>query len=43
VVGYEDLMTTRSLAAARERGLARVEGRDYRVQDGDVIHVRFHV
>jgi GTP-binding protein YchF len=43
VVGYSDLVAVGSLAAARERGLLRVEGRDYVVRDGDVIHIRFHV
>ena len=41
VVSFEDLRAARSLAAARERGLLRVEGRDYVVQDGDVIQFRF--
>ncbi|MGQ9626831.1 MAG: redox-regulated ATPase YchF [Anaerolineae bacterium] len=43
VVSYEDLMASGSLAAAREKGLMRLEGRDYVVQDGDVIHFRFSV
>ena len=43
VVGYPSLMAAGSVAAAREQGRLRVEGRDYLVQDGDVIHVRFHV
>jgi GTP-binding protein YchF len=43
VISYADLMALRSLAAAREQGRLRVEGRDYLVQDGDIIHVRFHV
>jgi hypothetical protein len=41
VVSFHDLMAAGSLAAARERGQVRVEGRDYVVQDGDVIHFRF--
>jgi ribosome-binding ATPase YchF (GTP1/OBG family) len=32
-----------SVAAARDRGLLRVEGKEYVVQDGDVIHFRFAV
>jgi ribosome-binding ATPase YchF (GTP1/OBG family) len=43
VVSYDDLMRSHSLAEARERGLLRLEGRDYVVQDGDVIHFRFAV
>jgi hypothetical protein len=41
VVSYEDLMGAGSMAAAREKGLRRLEGREYVVQDGDVIHFRF--
>ncbi|OYD07935.1 redox-regulated ATPase YchF [Paludifilum halophilum] len=43
VVSYEDLMEAGSMAQARERGLLRSEGKDYVVQDGDVIHFRFNV
>jgi ribosome-binding ATPase YchF (GTP1/OBG family) len=41
VVSYSDLMAAGDFARAREQGLARLEGRDYVVQDGDVIHIRF--
>jgi GTP-binding protein YchF len=41
VVAFTDLDHSGSFAAARERGLIRLEGRDYVVQDGDVIHFRF--
>jgi len=41
VVAYEDLVASGSLAAARERGLVRLEGKDYEVRDGDVITFRF--
>lgn len=41
VVSYEDLMSAGSLAAVREKGLLHLEGKDYLVQDGDIIHVRF--
>lgn len=43
VVDHAVLLACGSLAEARERGLVRLEGRDYPVQDGDVIHFRFHV
>jgi hypothetical protein len=43
VISYEDLARAGSAAAAREQGLIRTEGRDYRVRDGDVIHIRFTV
>ncbi|NLE76416.1 MAG: redox-regulated ATPase YchF [Chloroflexi bacterium] len=42
VIGAADLLATGSFAAARERGLLRLEGRDYVVQDGDVMHFRFN-
>ena len=41
VVSHQDLMAAGSLAAAREKGLLRLEGREYVVQDGDVVHFRF--
>jgi len=41
VISFPDLDKLGSFAAARERGLIRLEGRDYVVQDGDVIHFRF--
>ncbi len=37
VVDYDDLVTYRSFAAAREKGLLRVEGKNYVMQDGDVV------
>jgi ribosome-binding ATPase YchF (GTP1/OBG family) len=42
-VSYEVLVRCGSVAAAREKGLYRMEGREYVVQDGDVIHFRFNV
>jgi GTP-binding protein YchF len=41
VVSFPDLMQSADFATARERGLLRLEGRDYVVQDGDIIHIRF--
>ena len=43
VVNYQDLMDCGSTAAAMEKGLVRMEGKDYVVQDGDVILFRFNV
>lgn len=43
VVSYEDLMACGTMAAAREKGLIRSEGKDYVVQDGDIILFRFNV
>ncbi len=39
-ISYEDLVETRSKGAAREKGLLRLEGKDYVVQEGDVIEFR---
>jgi ribosome-binding ATPase len=41
VVTWEQLVDAGGFAAARERGTLRVEGRDYPVADGDVVHFRF--
>jgi GTP-binding protein YchF len=41
VISYGDLMAAGDLVRARERGAIRLEGRDYLVQDGDVVHIRF--
>ncbi|MGN0132717.1 MAG: redox-regulated ATPase YchF [Lachnospiraceae bacterium] len=43
VVNYKDLLELGSLSAAREKGLVGMEGKDYVVQDGDVILFRFNV
>lgn len=43
VVNYQDLLSQGSLAAAREKGLVGMEGKDYVVKDGDVILFRFNV
>ncbi len=43
VVAYDDLMRCGSHAAAKEKGLVRLEGKDYVVQDGDIILFRFNV
>ncbi|GGB42956.1 redox-regulated ATPase YchF [Virgibacillus dakarensis] len=42
-VSYDDLIAAGSMAQARENGKVRLEGKDYVVQDGDVIHFRFNV
>jgi ribosome-binding ATPase YchF (GTP1/OBG family) len=42
-VSYEDLVGAGSWDAAKAAGLLRVEGKDYTVQEGDVLHVRFAV
>ena len=43
VISFEELMACGSLAAAREKGLVRSEGKDYVMQDGDVVLFRFNV
>jgi len=43
VILYDELMACGSMAAAKEKGLVRSEGKDYIVQDGDVILFRFNV
>ncbi|MEH1947699.1 MAG: redox-regulated ATPase YchF [Nostoc sp.] len=42
-VGYKDLVTTGSMNAAKEKGLVRSEGKEYVVQEGDVMLFRFNV
>jgi hypothetical protein len=42
-VAYDDLVRCGSVAAARERGLYRMEGKDYVVKDGDVLLFKFNV
>lgn len=43
VVAYDDLMRAGSMAEARKAGKFRLEGRDYAVQDGDILNIRFNV
>jgi GTP-binding protein YchF len=43
VIGYDDFLACKSEAAARETGKLRVEGKEYVVRDGDLMHFRFSV
>ncbi len=43
VIGYDDFVKYGSEAAAREAGRLRIEGKEYVVKDGDVMHFRFNV
>lgn len=43
VVAYEDLIALGSLAEARAKGKLRLEGKDYLVKDGDILHIRFNI
>jgi ribosome-binding ATPase len=40
VIGWQDLVSCGGFVAARDRGLLRIEGRDYVVADGEVVHIR---
>lgn len=43
VISFDDLMACGSMAAAKEKGLVRSEGKDYVMQDGDIVLFRFNV
>jgi ribosome-binding ATPase YchF (GTP1/OBG family) len=43
VVRYQEFVRCNGEAGARDAGQLRLEGRDYVVQDGDVVHFRFNV
>ena len=43
VIAYDDMIKCGTLAAAKEKGLVRSEGKEYIVQDGDMIYFRFNV
>jgi GTP-binding protein YchF len=43
VISYQDLVELGGMAEARSKGKLRLEGKDYLVQDGDILHVRFNI
>ncbi len=43
VISYNDFVACGSEHAAREKGLISIEGKDYMVRDGDILHIRFNV
>ena len=43
IVSFDDLMSSGSMTAAKEKGLVRLEGKEYVMQDGDVVLFRFNV
>ncbi|MGH8577560.1 MAG: DUF933 domain-containing protein, partial [Gammaproteobacteria bacterium] len=43
VIGYDDYLAGRGEQGAKDAGKWRLEGKDYRVRDGDVVHFRFKV
>ncbi len=42
-MSYKDLITAGSEQSVKEKGLLRIEGRDYSVRDGDIVYFRFNV
>lgn len=43
VVGWKELLNLGGLAEARAEGKLRIEGKDYQIQDGEVVHIRFNI
>ncbi len=43
VISCQEFFAAGSMAAAKDKGILRVEGKDYLVQDGDILYIRFHV
>ncbi len=43
VIGFEDLIELGGMTEAKNKGRLRVEGKDYLVQDGEIVHVRFNI
>ncbi len=43
VTSYKDFVDSGSYAAARDKGVTRLEGKDYIIQDGDIVHFRFNI
>ena len=43
VVAYDDLIENGGMTACKEKGVTRLEGKEYVVQDGDLVHFRFNV
>ncbi|MGH2591747.1 MAG: DUF933 domain-containing protein, partial [Actinomycetota bacterium] len=43
VIGYDELVGAGSMEQAKAKGLLRVEGKEYVVREGDILHVRFSV
>jgi hypothetical protein len=43
VIAYDDLLALGGLAEARSKGKLRLEGKEYLVQDGEIMHVRFNL
>ena len=43
VTGYNDFVQNGSYTACKDKGVTRLEGKDYVMQDGDIVHFRFAV
>jgi GTP-binding protein YchF len=43
VISYKDMLAAGDMAEARKRGVLRLEGKDYVVQDGDILNIRFNI
>ncbi len=43
VINWQDLLTAGSEVTAKEKGLIRIEGKNYSMQDGDVCNFKFNV
>ncbi len=43
IISFDDLVACGSMAAAKEKGLVRLEGKDYVMNDGDIVNFRFNV
>lgn len=43
VISYDDMIVAGTLAVARQKGMLRLEGKEYAVQDGDILNIRFAV
>lgn len=43
VIGYEELIELGGMSEARSKGKLRLEGKEYKVRDGDIVHIRFNI
>jgi GTP-binding protein YchF len=43
VIGYDELVELGGMAEARSKGKLRLEGKDYKVKDGEIMHIRFNI
>jgi hypothetical protein len=43
IIKYEDLIREKSIQACKEKGMVKIEGKDYEIQDGDIVYFRFNV